>query len=207
MQGPNWRHRFKLVVGVVHTNYIYYAQTMPGGGQIQAALLKPLNILLCKAYCDKVIKLSDALQPFPRAIVCNVHGVRDEFLDIGRRAGAPFHRFKRGAYFLGKVLWAKGHGFLIEYMKMQRAQARGHTRLWRPCVHFCRRADGIDHDQRWQDDATRHIRQGDGSSRRESARVSSTLHRHHPPTSTSAHVYVGAAYGRTAATCRRLRRW
>lgn len=122
-RGPNWRHRFKLVVGVVHTNYIYYAQTMPGGGQIQAALMKPLNSMLAAAYCDKVIKLSDALQPFPRAVTCNVHGVRSEFLDIGRRAAAPYRRFTRGAYFLGKVLWAKGHGFLIEYLARQREQA------------------------------------------------------------------------------------
>jgi len=121
--GPNWRHRFKLVVGIVHTNYIYYARTMPGGGRLQASLLKPLNVWLCQAYCDKVVKLSDTLQPLPRAIVCNVHGVRAEFLDIGRKTDSRFHTFKRGAYFLGKVLWAKGYGFLIDYLKEQKAEA------------------------------------------------------------------------------------
>jgi digalactosyldiacylglycerol synthase len=116
--GANWRHRFKLVVGVVHTNYIYYAKMYLGPAH--AALLQRLNVWMCGAYCDKVIKLSDTIQPLPRAIVCNVHGVRAEFLEIGRRASRSMLQRRSGAYFLGKVLWAKGHRLLLDYLKVQK---------------------------------------------------------------------------------------
>lgn len=102
--GHNWRHRFKLVVGVVHTNYLFYARTYDKG-TIQTEALKAINQVMCHAYCDKVIKLSDTLQPLPRAVVCNVHGVRADFLDAGKRASR--RKWKRGAYSIGKVLWAK----------------------------------------------------------------------------------------------------
>jgi len=127
--GPNWRHRFKLVVGVVHTNYLFYARTWASGGALLAATLKQINQFMCQAYCDKVIKLSDTLQPLPRAVVCNVHGVRADFLEIGRRAGFPFHGFRKGAYFLGKVLWAKGHALLLDYLAAQRAQGDPPTHI------------------------------------------------------------------------------
>jgi len=52
--------------------------------------------------------------------VCNVHGVRADFLEIG---SAPPRRFKQGAYFIGKALWAKGHRLLIDYL--HEARARG----------------------------------------------------------------------------------
>jgi digalactosyldiacylglycerol synthase len=117
--GPNWRHRFKLVVGVVHTNYLFYAKTWENGGPLAANTLSAINSIMCQAYCDKVIKLSDALQPLPRAVTCNVHGVRADFLDIGRRA-ARRPQWRRGAYFLGKALWAKGHRLLLGYLALQR---------------------------------------------------------------------------------------
>ena len=116
--GHNWRHRFKLVVGIVHTNYIYYAKMYLGSAH--ANILRQLNIWMCGAYCDRVIKLSDAIQPLPRAVVCNVHGVRGTFIDIGRQASSRLHRWRKGAYFLGKVLWAKGHRLHLEYLALQR---------------------------------------------------------------------------------------
>jgi len=126
--GANWRHRFKLIVGVVHTNYIFYAETYMSeksggevGGKVLGNVMKHVNQFMCQAYCDKVIKLSDAIQPLPRSVTCNVHGVRSEFLDIGRRASFPFgQRPRGGAYFIGKALWAKGHRLLIDYLKLQR---------------------------------------------------------------------------------------
>lgn len=119
--GPSWRHRFKLVVGVVHTNYVYYARTLAkGGGPILAATMQAINHHMCQAYCDKVIKLSDTLQPLPRACVCNVHGVRADFLSIGARL--PRGGFTKGAYFIGKALWAKGHRHLINYLELARSR-------------------------------------------------------------------------------------
>lgn len=118
--GPNWRHRFKRVVGIVHTNYDFYAKTWRKGGGLTAALLRQINWWMCQGYCDNVIKLSDTIQPLPRAIVCNVHGVRADFLAIGRPARFSTQRFSKGAYFLGKTLWAKGHGLLFDYLSLQR---------------------------------------------------------------------------------------
>lgn len=118
--GPNWRDRFKLVVGVVHTNYLFYARTWAQGGLLHELSLRHINNIMCKAYCDRVVKLSAIIQPLPRSLVCNVHGVRADFLEVGRRATWPFRRFNKGAYFLGKTLWAKGHGFLFDYLQRQR---------------------------------------------------------------------------------------
>jgi len=56
------------------------------------------------------------LQELPRSTSCNVHGVRAEFLALGRHAAEPEHLFSEGAYFIGKLLWAKGHGLLIDYL-------------------------------------------------------------------------------------------
>jgi len=49
--------------------------------------------------------------------VCNVHGVRAEFIAEGRRrADSADLKFRDGAYFIGKLLWAKGHQLLIDYL-------------------------------------------------------------------------------------------
>jgi len=126
--GANWRHRFKLVIGVVHTNYLYYARMYAGAAT--AAVLKRLNEWMCGAYCDRVIKLSGTIQPLPRAVVCNVHGVRSEFLEIGRRAArSHFPPRRAGAYFLGKVLWAKGHRLLIDYLSLQQSLGQPPTHV------------------------------------------------------------------------------
>ena len=110
----------------VHTNYLYYARTYDKGGPIQTEALKAINQAMCHAYCDKVIKLSDTLQPLPRAVVCNVHGVRADFLAIGRTRR---RRWRKGAYFIGKVLWAKGHRLLIDYLQLQRDRGEPPTHV------------------------------------------------------------------------------
>ena len=62
------------------------------------------------------LPLTVLLQELPRSTSCNVHGVRAEFLALGRHAAEPEHAFTEGAYFIGKLLWAKGHGLLIDYL-------------------------------------------------------------------------------------------
>lgn len=64
---------------------------------------------MVRAYCHKVIKLSDTLQAFApeKEVTSNVHGVRDNFV----HAPAPT---SDSIYFVGKLLWAKGLDLLLE---------------------------------------------------------------------------------------------
>lgn len=113
--GKLWTEIFNLVVGIIHTNYIEYARNTGFFGSQRALPLLFLNMWVCRGYCHRIIKLSDAVQQFPNSITRNVHGVRDKFIDIGRARGeAPF---PRGAYFMGKVLWAKGYRDLMDNMQ------------------------------------------------------------------------------------------
>ena len=45
------------------------------------------STIVCSAYCDVNIKLSDTIMPLPNEVTCNVHGVRSDFLQIGDRSG------------------------------------------------------------------------------------------------------------------------
>lgn len=111
--GKMWTEMFALVIGIIHTNYIEYAKKNGFFGPQKALALLFLNMWVCRGYCHRVIKLSDAVQEFPNSITSNVHGVRDRFIHIGRARTGPF---ARGAYFMGKVLWAKGYRDVIDNM-------------------------------------------------------------------------------------------
>lgn len=111
--GNIWTELFQYVVGIIHTNYIEYARHFGVFGPQLALGLLFLNVWVCRGYCHRIIKLSDAVQRFPNSVTSNVHGVRDKFIDIGRQRSGPF---PRGAYFMGKVLWAKGYRDLIDHM-------------------------------------------------------------------------------------------
>lgn len=115
--GRRWTDKFTHVVGVVHTNYLDYARREHGGA-VKEALLRKVNDWVCRVYCHKVVKLSNAVQPLPRQTTRFVHGVADSFLEVGERKAAPAatpggKRFTRGAYFIGKVVWAKGYTELL----------------------------------------------------------------------------------------------
>lgn len=119
--------RVQLVIGVVHTNYISYAKLYQPENVL---VVRAINNLVCRAYCDRIIKLSDCLQELPRSAVCNVHGVRAEFITEGRRRAKTRASFDKGAYFIGKVLWAKGHRHLIDNLAdEQPADGQSRTRV------------------------------------------------------------------------------
>jgi digalactosyldiacylglycerol synthase len=80
--GVRWTDKFSHVVGVVHTNYLEYARREENGG-MKEAVLRFVNNWVVRAYCHKVVKLSDAVQELPRAQTCFVHGVSPRFLSIG----------------------------------------------------------------------------------------------------------------------------
>ena len=85
--GERWSDKFKHVVGVVHTNYLEYARTEENG-RAKEAVLKVINSWVSRVHCHKIIKLSDAVQDFPRSETMNVHGVSPVFLDVGEKKAA-----------------------------------------------------------------------------------------------------------------------
>ena len=119
-----WNQKFSHVVGVIHTNYKAYVEGELGPlfGYIGGKLLPYLLLL----HCDKIVKLSSTLQKFAseKEIVSNVHGIRAEFLEEGRRrASSLLSKSTRSCidqvasedrvYFIGKILWAKGFDKLL----------------------------------------------------------------------------------------------
>ncbi|KAK9094515.1 hypothetical protein Scep_025984 [Stephania cephalantha] len=95
--GKRWKTKFRLVIGIVHTNYLEYVKREKNG--MQAFLLKYINSWVIQIYCHKVIRLSAATQDLPRSIICNVHVVNPKFLDIGKRMGS---QILIEMWFLGK---------------------------------------------------------------------------------------------------------
>jgi digalactosyldiacylglycerol synthase len=108
----HWRHIFRHVVGVIHTNYEVYAVQ---NSSLAAPLVGAVSAWMVRAYCDKVIQLSKTLPGYApeKEVVQNVHGVRTPFLQ---------RRYRRGQkiYFLGKLLWAKGLDALLHLERVYR---------------------------------------------------------------------------------------
>lgn len=146
--GKRWTDKFQHVVGIMHTNYLDYARREEGGAA-KAAILRFINGWVCRAHCHKVIKLSDAVQDLPRQCTQFVHGVSPQFLQVGAAkaeaararaqalaptagdAASPEEHsspvWPRGAYFLGKVVWAKGYTELLDLL--EKHQQAGHVLL------------------------------------------------------------------------------
>ena len=111
-----WTQKFNHVVGIVHTNYPAYVRSygVRGSRRLSAKTIHALNVLVCRAYCHKLVKLSATLPVLAKykETVCNVHGVRDDFLT---KTTSELVEDPKAAkvYFIGKVLWAKGFDFLL----------------------------------------------------------------------------------------------
>jgi digalactosyldiacylglycerol synthase len=104
----SWRRKFKHCVGIIHTNYSAYCRHHYSG-LVTGPIVGALSAWIVRAYCDKVIKLSPVLQDYAleKEVVCNVHGIRKEFLESDRPSGNK-------CYFVGKLLWAKGLDLLLD---------------------------------------------------------------------------------------------
>ncbi|XP_062225607.1 digalactosyldiacylglycerol synthase 1, chloroplastic-like [Phragmites australis] len=125
--GKRWTDKFNHVIGVVHTNYLEYIKREKNGA-LQAFLVKHINNWVTRAYCHKVLRLSAATQNLPRSVVCNVHGVNPKFLNIGEKIAADREcgqAFSKGAYFLGKMVWAKGYRELIDLLSKHKNDLEG----------------------------------------------------------------------------------
>lgn len=112
--GTGWTSSFNYVIGIVHTNYKEYASSQYHG-LWSAPVIAVMSSAMVRAYCHKVIKLSDVLQTFApeKESTSNTHGVRSEFLREGQRR-AEHGGNGRGVYFIGKLLWAKGFDLMLE---------------------------------------------------------------------------------------------
>lgn len=134
--GESWTKKFKHVVGIVHTNYFVYAQDQPAA-LVRAPGMRLLCSWMCRAHCHRIIKLSGTLQKFApeKELVENVHGVRDTFLDYGKNMSivlksseASIHPVfgpdaKATVYFIGKMLWSKGIGSLMDLLQYAKESA------------------------------------------------------------------------------------
>ncbi|KAM1683505.1 hypothetical protein ACFXTH_034811 [Malus domestica] len=98
--GKRWKIKFRLVVGIIHTNYLEY-----------------------------VIRLSAATQDYPKSIVCNVHGVNPKFLEIGNKKLEQqrnrVQAFTKGAYYIGKMVWSKGYKELLKLLQDHQKELTG----------------------------------------------------------------------------------
>ena len=118
-----WSSKFVHCVGVIHTNYKAYAREHAPAGFLAAPLLAGVNSMVVQANCHRVVKLSGVLQEFAPMGECieNVHGIRETYLKEGERRRQMMSttmttpvRIRRRAYFIGKLLWAKGFDQLLE---------------------------------------------------------------------------------------------
>lgn len=126
--GKRWTDKFNHVVGIVHTNYLEYIKREKNGA-LQAFLVKHVNNWVTRAHCHKVLRLSAATQDLPRSVVCNVHGVNPKFLEVGEKVAEEKEHgqqaFSKGAYFLGKMVWAKGYRELIDLLAKHKNDLEG----------------------------------------------------------------------------------
>lgn len=140
----NWYHTgrrwpdagYSMICGVVHTDYMQYSRSESLLGGAAEAVTWATQNLAYRAHCDVLIPLSEAVgkesgAPPAISVVENVHGVRQDFLDIGHQVIQrsthnnnegqvtqfdALHRLK--IYFLAKKLWTKGYSemlALVEY--------------------------------------------------------------------------------------------
>lgn len=54
--GRRWKNKFKLVVGIIHTNYLEYVKREKNGA-VEAFLLEYINRWVVHIYCHKVLVL------------------------------------------------------------------------------------------------------------------------------------------------------
>ena len=82
-----------------------------------------------EAYYHKILRFSATTQVLPRSTISNVHGVNPKFLKVGEKIAAEKERgqqsFSKGAYFLGKMVWAKGYRELIDLLAKNKNELEG----------------------------------------------------------------------------------
>ncbi|KAI9182103.1 hypothetical protein LWI28_022118 [Acer negundo] len=126
--GKRWKTKFRLVIGIIHTNYLEYVKREKNG-RVRSFLLKYMNNWVVGIYCHKTIRLSGATQDYPNSIICNVHGVNPKFLEIGKKKieqqQSGNQAFTKGAYYIGKMVWNKGYKELLTLLQDHQKELDG----------------------------------------------------------------------------------
>lgn len=108
MNQLGWQAKFDFVVGILHTNYdAYVRQYGMGAAFLAASALHALSAMCIRAYCHKVIRLSDTLPALDssKEVTCNVHGVLSEFLQAPSAVEEePNDPALASIYFIGKLV-------------------------------------------------------------------------------------------------------
>lgn len=118
-----WTHKFKYVVGIIHTNYTAYVKQYGMGTSIFGApALQALSSMVVRAYCHKVIRLSGVIPHYApwKEVTENVHGVRRDFLVPAIKDSTLVDDEYAPIYFIGKLLWAKGLDLLLKVQEIYR---------------------------------------------------------------------------------------
>ena len=100
------------VLGILHTNYSFYLGASAPWlrkAWIQAAISGYLS-QLARRNCDRVIRLSEAVQGPEDAPVAAVNGVDARYLAPSTQEDSE------GLYFIGKLIWEKGWREMIELL-------------------------------------------------------------------------------------------
>jgi hypothetical protein len=106
---------------IFRTDYKEYASAHYSGLWTAPAIAL-MSSAMIRAYCHKVIKLSNTLQSYAveKESTSNVHGVRSNFWQEGLRRStlpSPWDDVPKNStsiYFIGKLLWAKGLDLMLE---------------------------------------------------------------------------------------------
>jgi glycosyltransferase involved in cell wall biosynthesis len=91
---------------------------------------------MCRAHCHRIIKLSGTLGQFApeKELIENVHGIRGSFLDSGKEVSKRIDDSPKAdlvfgseaepsVYFIGKMLWSKGIGSLMDLLQYAEEKA------------------------------------------------------------------------------------
>jgi len=127
-----WAYKFRHVVGILHTNYgAYMTQYSIGTSVIAAPAITIMSSIVVRAYCHKVIRLSDVLPSLApnKEVTCNVHGVRSEFLDPPQCNEGGSDEELASVYFIGKLIWAKGFDKLLEMQEIFKQKTGGYFKM------------------------------------------------------------------------------
>lgn len=126
-----WAHKFRHVVGILHTNYGAYMRDYNIGTSIIAApAIDMLSSTVVRAYCHKVIRLSAVLPSLApnKEVTCNVHGVRSEFLDpaLPSTDTSSSDVAFAAVYFIGKLIWAKGFDKVLDLQELYKKETNSY---------------------------------------------------------------------------------